>query len=150
MTASNTKDSFYRTDDVVDLVQKFETCILPHSDWNHVAHLTVAIWYLSQFSQPEAIARICTGIRRYNHCNSIQMTKNSGYHETLTLFWIAIARRFLSTANPNASVLELVNDFILTYGNKKSWFLEYYSYGLIMSWEARQRWVEPDFKPLDE
>lgn len=150
MTLSNAKDSFYQTDeDVVALVQQFETCTLPLVSWNHPAHLTVAVWYLSQFSELEATARIRTGIQRYNHCKGIQTTKNSGYHETLTLFWVSIARRFLAAADPNASVCRLVNDFILTYGEQRSLFREYYNHELIMSWGARQSWVAPDLKPLD-
>ena len=39
--------------------------------------------------------------------------------------------------------------FILAYGDQKSLFREYYSHGLIMSWEARESWVAPDLKPLD-
>ncbi len=150
MTLSNAKDSFYQTDeDVVALVQQFETCTLPLVNWNHPAHLTVAVWYLSQFFEPEATARIRLGIQLYNNSKGIQTTKNSGYHETLTLFWVSIARRFLASADPNSSVCKLVNEFILAYGNQKSLFREYYSQGLIMSWEARQSWVAPDLKPLD-
>ena len=109
----------------------------------------IALWYLSQFAEPEATVCIRTRIQRYNCCHGIETTKNSGYHETLTLFWVFIARRFLAAANPNASVSTLVNDFILTYGEQKSLFREYYSDGLLMSWKARQTWVVPDLKPFD-
>ena len=63
-------------------------------------------------------------------------------------FGVFIARRFLAAANPNASISALVNDFILTYGEQKSLFREYYSDGLLMSWKARQMWMAPDLKPL--
>ncbi|WP_341525727.1 hypothetical protein WKK05_24535 [Nostoc sp. UHCC 0302] len=150
MALDNAKTHFYQIDEtVVTLVQQFEDCTLPRTDWNHAAHLTIAVWYLSQYSESEATIRIRTGIQHYNHCNGIANTKNSGYHETLTLFWIFIARRFLATANPNVSVSALVNDFILTYGERKSLFCEYYSDELIMSSEARQTWVAPDLKSLD-
>jgi hypothetical protein len=150
MAQSSAKAHFYQTNEnVVTLVQQFEACTLSQADWDHAAHLTIAIWYLSQYSESEATVRIRTGIQRYNHCNSIAATKNSGYHETLTLFWVFIARRFLAAANPNDSVSALVNDFILTYGERKSLFREYYSDGLLMSWEARQTWVAPDLKSLD-
>jgi hypothetical protein len=150
MAQSSAKARFYQTDeDVVTLVQQFEACNLPRTEWNHAAHLTIAIWYLSQYSESEATILIRTGIQRYNHCNGIVTTTNSGYHETLTLFWVFIAGRFLAAANPNASVSALVNDFILTYGERKSLFREYYTDGLLMSWKARQAWVAPDLKSLD-
>jgi len=150
MTQSSAQARFYQTDeDVVTLVQQFEACTLPRTEWNHAAHLTIAIWYLSHYSESEATIRIRTGIQHYNHCNSIVTTTNSGYHETLTLFWVFIARRFLAAANPHASVSALANDFILTYGERKSLFCEYYTDRLLMSWEARQAWVAPDLKSLD-
>jgi hypothetical protein len=150
MAFEKAKTHFYQIDEtIVTLVQQFEACTLSPTDWDHAVHLTIAVWYLSQYSESEATIRICTGIQRYNHCNGITTTKNSGYHETLTLFWIFIARRFLAAANPNASISVLVNDFILTYGDRKSLFREYYSEELLMSWEARQTWVAPDLKSLD-
>lgn len=142
---------FYKTDeDVVRLVQQFEACTLPRSDWNHAAHLTIAMWYLSKYSKTEAIGLIRTGIQHYNQCNGIVSTINSGYHETLTLFWIAIACRFLAAANHNASISASINDFISTYREQKTLFYEYYSHEVIMSWEARQSWVTPDLKFFDE
>lgn len=150
MAQSSPKARFYQTDEnVFRLVQEFEACSLPQTDWDHAAHLTIAVWYLSQYSESEATVRIRTGIQRYNLCNGIATTTNSGYHETLTLFWIIIARRFLAAANPNASISTLVNDFILAYEKRKSLFREYYSDGLLLSLEARQTWVAPDLKSLD-
>ncbi|MDZ8052627.1 MAG: hypothetical protein RMX68_028915 [Aulosira sp. ZfuVER01] len=151
MNQSKAKAVFYQTDeDVVRIVQQFEACTLPRSEWNHAAHLTIAVWYLFMYSQAEAIARIRTGIQHYNQCNGIVTTINSGYHETLTLFWIAIACRFLAAANNKASISASINDFISTYGERKTLFYEYYSHELIMSWKARQSWVAPDLKSFDE
>ncbi|OUL20687.1 hypothetical protein [Nostoc sp. 106C] len=151
MKQSKPKADFYQTDeDIVRLVQQFEACTLHRSGWNHAAHLTIAVWYLSICSKTEAIARIRTGIQHYNQCNGIMTTSSSGYHETLTLFWIAIACRFLAVTNHNASISALINDFISTYGEQKTLFYEYYSHELIMSWEARQSWVAPDLKPFDD
>jgi hypothetical protein len=150
MAQISDKARFYQTDEhVVTLVQQFEACTLPRTDWNHAAHLTIAVWYLSRYSESEATILIRKGIQRYNRCNGIATTANSGYHETLTQFWVFIASRFLAAAKPDTSVSALVNDFILAYGERKSLFREYYSDGLLMSWEARQTWVPPDLKSLD-
>jgi hypothetical protein len=79
----------YSSDDEIDrLLRAFEACTLPRSQWNHAAHLTVALWYLVRYSPSEAIQRIRSGIQRYNAAAGIVTTNNSGYHETLTLFWI--------------------------------------------------------------
>lgn len=63
MTHSTAKPEFYEIDeDIVTLVQQFEACTLPRTNWNHTAHLTVAIWYVSVYSEAEAIVNIRTGI----------------------------------------------------------------------------------------
>ena len=147
MIVKNSQASLYRTHaEVMELVGKFETCTLPRDRWNHPAHLTVAIWYLSQYRGPEATAQIRTGIQRYNKVQGIQTTTTGGYHETLTRFWIAIAQGFLAAVDPHASVLERVNTFIRRYGVRKQLFLDYYTHERILSSKARQSWVEPDLK----
>ena len=36
------------------------------------------------------------GVRRYNVATGGKNTEDSGYHETLTCFWIAVAAAFLA------------------------------------------------------
>ena len=45
-----TKTIIYRSPYEIDnLIHAFQECSLPRSQWNHEAHLTVALWYsLSQ------------------------------------------------------------------------------------------------------
>ena len=151
MIVRNPQASLYRTHaEVVELVHQFETCTLPRERWDHPAHLTIAIWYLSRYPEPEATAKIRAGIQRYNQVRGIQTTTKGGYHETLTRFWIAIARRFLAAADPNTSILERVNTFIGQYGVRKQLFRDYYSHERIVPSEARQFWVEPDLKLINE
>nr|WP_242030389.1 MULTISPECIES: hypothetical protein [unclassified Coleofasciculus] len=121
---------------------------MPRDEWNHRAHLTVAVWYLTRYSEAEATKKVCDRIQRYNQVNGIQTTNDSGYHETITLFWIRIISRYLSIAGKNFSIVDITNEFIKNYG-KKSFPLQYYSRDRLMSWQARISWIEPDLKPLD-
>jgi hypothetical protein len=70
------------------LIREFDACTLSRHQWEHQAHLTVALWYLTHYSQPKATNYIRNGIQRYNLAQGIKTTKDSGYHETITLFWI--------------------------------------------------------------
>ncbi|WP_026734776.1 hypothetical protein [Fischerella sp. PCC 9605] len=138
---------FQTVAEIENLLAAFNHCTLPRCEWNHTAHLTVALWYLTQYGEKEGSDRIRQSIQRYNAAMGIQTTKNSGYHETLTLFWIQIVRRYLSVNNRKDSLLQLTNGLIDSYGNKYL-PLQYYSRDLLMSWVARSSWVEPDLKPL--
>ncbi len=133
--------------DIKSLIAKFENCTLPRSEWNHTAHLTVALWYLNRYDEQEAINVIRQGIQRYNAAIGIKTTPDGGYHETVTLFWIWMVSHYLSVNREKSSILETAIALNNTYNDKYLPF-QYYSRDLLMSWEARTNWVEPDLKPF--
>lgn len=142
------KTGKYRTiDEIERLVKLFESCTLPRCEWTHQAHLIVALWYLTHYSQQEATNAIRDRIQQYNLAQGIKTTKNSGYHETITLFWVRMVRQYLAVAGTNRSIVELANSLIQNCGNPHL-TLEYYSRDLLMSQQARRSWVESDLKSL--
>lgn len=140
-------EEFRDFDEILKLVEGFENGELPRSQWTHRAHLTVACWYLVCNNDSEAIPRIREGIKKYNASQGIATTKESGYHETLTVFWARIVRSYLAKATLDCSIVHLVNDLVACYSDSKIPF-EYYSRDRLMSPEARTNWIEPDLKPL--
>jgi len=138
----------YRTlEEIKQLLKGFEVGNLPRCEFTHHAHLTVALWYLIHCPEADAINRIRDGIQRYYAAQGIEITRAGGYHETMTLFWIWVVRRYLAAAGSAGCMVDLANGLIACYGNKNLPF-EHYSRELLMSWEARRNWVEPDLKPL--
>lgn len=136
----------YKTlDEIENVVRVFEHCTLPISEWSHHAHLTVGLWYLIHYPPEEAINCIRDRIKKYNAARGIKTTKDSGYHETITLFWLRIIIHFLVAEVENYSILDITNKLINKYANPRL-PLEYYSQDLLMSWEARISWIEPDLK----
>ena len=133
--------------EIETLVRGFEACTLPHSEWTHRAHLTVALWYLTHGSETEATERMRDGIQRLNESHGVPTTKERGYHETITLFWLRMISREVVSATTR-SIVEMANNVARRYTNSRLPF-EYYSRDRLMSWEARLGWVEPDLKPLD-
>lgn len=139
---------YWTLGEIEGLIQAFENCTLPRSEWTHQAHLIVALWYLTHYSELEATNCIRVRIQHYNLNIGIKTTIDSGYHETLTLFWVRIVCLYLATEGANSSLVDLANNLIQHCG-KPSLPLEYYSRDRLMSWEARNSWVEPDLKSLD-
>lgn len=130
---------------VREIVHRFEKCTMSRGEWNHRAHLTVAMWYLTRHAEPMATELMIRGIRRFNHANGIQGSRRGGYHETMTLFWLGIGRRMVA-ALPNSPALDLVNRFLAL---PKTLPFECYSENRLWSCEARSHWVPPDRKSLD-
>ncbi|MEZ2317554.1 MAG: hypothetical protein ACBR15_00920 [Microcoleus sp.] len=147
----------YRSPWEIDsLIHAFQECSLPRNQWNHEAHLTVALWYLFYDSETEAINAIRNGIKRYNSAHGIESTKDGGYHETLTLFWVRIVRQYLADESRNRSIVHLANGLIDKYADSlrdssasRTLPFRYYTRDRLMSSEARNHWVEPDLKSLD-
>ncbi|WP_341733352.1 hypothetical protein [Microcoleus sp. EPA2] len=139
----------YRSPWEIDsLIHAFQECSLPRHQWNHAAHLTVGLWYLFYDSEQEAIDAVRNGIKHYNSAQGIETTRNSGYHETLTLFWLGIIRRYLAQESLHRSMVSLANGAIAKYADR-TLPLSYYTRDRLMSWEARNNWVEPDLKAID-
>jgi hypothetical protein len=133
--------------EIENLVRSFEDCYLPRSQWTHQAHLIVALWFLIHYPQQKAIARIRLGIVRYNQAMGIQNTKTSGYHETITLFWIHKIHDFLIRESIHELTLAAWSKLMQQFSNPKL-PLQYYSLDRLMSWQARTTWIEPDLSPL--
>jgi hypothetical protein len=129
--------------DPTALVKAFEACTLPHAEWTHTAHLTVALYYLRRFSRDDATVRIRDGIQRYNASNG----NHKGYHETVTLAWIAVISRFLSAEDNACSDRELVDRLLKSCG-QKDYLLRYYSRARLFSDAARKQWLSPDLSEL--
>ena len=145
MKAKNHANERYReTHDIKQLVEKFESCTLPTADFDHGAHLTVALWHLAGLPEPEAISRVRAGLHRYTKHNNVEAI----YNETITLFWLKIVHRFIDQTDASIPLAERANLLINTYDNSKLPF-EYFSRELVESPEAKGGWVEPDLKPLD-
>ncbi len=132
-------------EEILRLIEGFENGSWPAAKWTHQAHLAMGLWYLSKYDVPDATKLIRDGIKKYNVATGGQNTDTSGYHKTITLFYIWYIKKYLTTADPNRSLVELTNSFCLLHGDKNLPF-EYYSKDLLMSVEARRDWVEPDLK----
>ena len=149
MTMPTLEATTYRTsEEMFELLRRFEDCTLPPEEWTHAAQLTVALWHLLQFDWPEAVARVRARIKRYNAAHGIPTTPTGGYHETLTLFWLRVVRAFLEAdRNEARALVHLANELIATAD--KGLPLLHYTRERLFSPEARAHWVEPDLKPLD-
>ncbi|NET42599.1 hypothetical protein [Okeania sp. SIO2B3] len=133
----------FTSNELENIVSEFNNCTLPKSNWTHAAHLIVALWYLTNYSELEAINNLRDRIKKYNVAVGTQNTKNSGYHETITLFWVKMIQKYLTTNSANNSFAENANNLVNLYENSALPF-EYYSREFLMSESARKNWVEPD------
>ena len=76
------------TQEIEAFIRDFEACRLPKPRWTHHAHFVVGLWYLTHHSPEEALAIVRQRIRAHNESVGTANTDSSGYHETLTRFYL--------------------------------------------------------------
>lgn len=126
--------------EIEQLVELFESCRLPYERWTHRSHLAVAFRNVQRYPFPDALERVRTGIQRYNNTQG----DGTGYHETITVFYMQRAARAVQQQHP---LHELVNDAATRW--TMATLLEYYSPERLWCEAARTSWLEPDRRPLD-
>ena len=135
--------------DTETLVRAFVDRTLHKAQWTHDAHLRVGLWHVRAFGEAGAVERLRVRIRRYNEAVGTPNTDTSGYHETLTVFYVRLIAAFLEAghwrdggASPDAEAL------LLAQLGDRTLPLEYYSRERLFSPEARRAWVAPDLRSL--
>ena len=129
--------------EIRDLVQRFESCSLPHNNWTHRAHLAVALCYASQMDYAKALATLRENINTYN----VRCGDPHGYSETITRLFLGKVFDSVHKEGERIPVTEQLRN--LERACSVEWLYSYYSKARIWSAEARSAWLPPDRKPLD-
>lgn len=133
--------------DIERLTENFINKKLPKSEWTHEAHLIIALWHNMTFDFEPALSLVKSRIKIYNESVGTQNTDESGYHETLTIFWMISSKNFL-IQNSNSDISKSVNDFLRSMDSQKNVCLGYYSKKHLFSKEARKIWRNGDLKRI--
>lgn len=134
------------TDRIDALAEGFLACTLPKEEWTHEAHLIVGLWHLNRYPFYEALLRMRCRIITYNQATGGVNSADSGYHETLTEFWLRQLAEFRRSAGEEKSLEQQCNQlFASSFADRRLPF-EYYSRELLFSVRARAKWTEPDLQ----
>jgi len=121
---------------------------LPKAEWTHEAHLRAGLWHVLHHGAPAALDLLRERISRYNESVGTANTDTSGYHETITRFYVTLIDRFLATADRGAPIDDLAAQLLDAHGDRRL-PLRFYSETRLFSPVARRSWVEPDIRSID-
>ena len=119
----------------------FENGTWPIADWHHTAHLAVCACYI--LDGPDAMDRLRIRIARYNENQGGRNTPDSGYHETLTRFWVEMVSISIASLPRNLVRLEVARRIVAEFGHRRDLFREYYEFDVVGCREARAVWIPP-------
>lgn len=122
-----------------------ENTTIPIGDFTHAAHVAMAGGIIQRVPQSDRIDRVRSMIRNLGTTHGIPMTRERGYHESLTRMWVHISEAFL--AESGLTGVEAIRALVAVYGRRSDLHREYYSYEVVTS-DARWHWWPPDVKPL--
>jgi hypothetical protein len=139
-----TKDPLESEESLDVFLQAFQAGTWPHAAWTHTSHVIMAGCYLLAWPEAEATERIRQGIRQYNDRQGNVNTADSGYHETLTIFWIQTIRAWLAEEPTGGTRLDVIRSLAERFGPQRDLYKDYYSFDVLRSREARAQWIAPD------
>jgi hypothetical protein len=134
--------------DLDGFAARFTACKINRDEWTHHAHLAVGAWHVHRYGPDEALTRLRAGIRTLNESFGNRNTATDGYHETITVAYVHLIADFVRRCPAGMPLEERVSLLVRGPVARKALLLRYYSEPLLMSAEARARWVEPDRLPL--
>lgn len=124
-------------------IRGFEEGTYPKAQWTHQAHVVMAAHYLTLHPVAEATRIVRERIPAYNVAQGGANTADSGYHETLTVFWIAVVAAFLAAQPSSTPRLAMIRAAAEHYAGESRLHQRYYGYNVMADSRARREWVPP-------
>lgn len=129
------------------IVRQFTARKLPKGLWTHQAHLRVGLWHALSFPHDRALELLRERICAYNEASGVANTDQSGYHETITRFYLRAILAFIGACDTSRPFDDLVAELIARHSDRDE-PLRYYSRERLFCALARREWLEPDLAPL--
>ncbi len=132
------------TEEASKLLEKWETGRMDKADWTHEMHLIMGLAMLALHGR-NALPAMRERILRHNEATGTANTDTSGYHETLTVYWLWTIRNFMLERElatfDETSIDELV--FEEKLARRNDW-LRFWREETIKSTAARRGFVPPE------
>ena len=133
--------------EIDEFTAAFEAGTLPKERWTHAAHLFTGACYVHGLGEAGATVQMRERVRAYNVAVGGQNTATSGYHETVTVFWIKLLAALHKVHDPLARVV-FAHVAVREFESQREIYAGYYDFDVVGSEEARARWVAPNVREL--
>lgn len=107
----------YATEEQIEaIVSGFEQCTTNKDQFNHLSHLTVAVYYLRHSTPEEAVEKMRTGLFRFLDHHGIDRAK---YDEQVTRNWITLVQGVIQQMDSDTSLLAVTNAVLEQLGDSR-------------------------------
>lgn len=126
------------TDDHPEFLRRFESAELTSEEFTHVEHVRMAWLYLRTHPLPEALAKICDGIKHFAEVHGAAAL----YHETITVGYALLICSRIRDDVDDWDEFQRANPEL--FEPKLGLLRRYYDEQTLQSPAAKQRFVWPD------
>jgi len=98
------------------VVHGFENCTTAKEAFTHRQHLTVAVWYLYESNEAQALEKMRSGLLRFLGHHGVAQGK---YKEDLTVSWLNLIKDAIDEMDSNLGLLEITNKVLDRLGDSK-------------------------------
>lgn len=133
---------FASDEEVRELVRAFEGAMVLPSQFQHCAHIAVALNYLGEASLEDATKRMRAALRNFTQRHGVNV-----YHETVTCFWMKLLDHLATTHYREMPLWRRINLIVERWAATDP-VAVHYSRNVINSHAARESWIAPDRLPL--
>jgi len=142
-------DSLPKTElELVMFLHAFDACTLPKSAWTHAAHIFTGACMVHTLGESAAADYMRDAIRRFNLSVGGQNTPTSGYHETITIFWIKLLAIHQRATQPTSRIA-FATDAVAHFAPQRDLLTRFYDFDVVASTEARHRWIAPNRQRIE-
>jgi hypothetical protein len=107
----------YNSDpEIQAVVEGFENCTTGKEAFTHRQHLTVAVWYLYQSNEAQALEKMRIGLLRFLGYHGVAQGK---YKEDLTVSWLRLIKETIAEMDSNLTLLEITNNVLDRLGDPR-------------------------------
>jgi len=139
----------YGSNDGKELVESFLHCNLAKEKYTHAAHI-LSGFYLFCTHGKTAFVLMEKHIMLYNMAVGTVNSDDSGFHKTITFFWMKAIEQFSKTLNHLSFSDENIRVIYDSALMDKNLPLNFYSREYLFTKKARKEIVEPDLKPISK
>jgi hypothetical protein len=124
--------------EVRELVRAFEEATVLPSQFQHCAHIAVALNYLNEASLEDATVRMRQALQNFTQHHGVNV-----YHETVTRFWMKLLDHLATTHYREMPLWRRINLIAARWAITDP-VAAHYSRDVIKSRAARESWIDPD------
>jgi hypothetical protein len=128
-------------------LEAFESGTLPKTRWTHAAHLFTGACYVHQLGEAAAIDHLRHAIPRYNEAAGGVNTETTGYHETITVFWLKVLAQLFATQPTETTRAAFATLAVERFANDRDILRRHYDFDILASTQARRTWIAPNIPP---